>query len=69
MDSKKRLLLFAFQFPIALVIGVGLYFAYSMRVHDQPTIDWVVAVAIAVALDVFFTWRNTRHEKPEEKVS
>jgi hypothetical protein len=69
MTFKKRLIWFAFQFPITLIVAVGIYFAYSMQVHDQPTIDWVAAVAIAVALDALFTWRHTRHEKHEEKVS
>ena len=67
MTTKKRLILFAIQFPIMLVVGILLYFAYSMRVHDEPRIDWVVAILLAVALDVAITLLNKRDEKHHQK--
>jgi len=69
MNSKKRWILFAIQFPMTLLIGVLLYFAYSMQVHDQPNIDWVVAFVLAILLDVVITLINRRDEQHQHKIS
>lgn len=69
MISKKRFILFAVQFPIMLVVGALLYFAYSMRVHDLPRVDWVIAIALAVVLDVVVTLLNKRDESRQHKTS
>lgn len=63
MITRRRLYLFALQFPIALIVGALLYFAYSMRVHEQPSIDWLVAVILALLIDVVITLMNKRDEK------
>jgi membrane protein DedA with SNARE-associated domain len=65
MQSNKRLTFFLLQFPVCLLVGVLLSFAYSMRAHDQPSIDWLVALSLAIGLDVFFTWRNSREQKKQ----
>lgn len=69
MTSKKRLILFAIQFPIMLLVGALVYFAYSMRVHDQPRVDWIIAIALAVVLDVVVTLLNKRDEARQHKTS
>jgi hypothetical protein len=63
MFSKKRIMLMAFQFPVALLIGVLLTFAYSMQVHDQPEVNWSIAIALAIVFDVAVTWLQNRHDK------
>ena len=63
MFSKKRIMLMAFQFPVALLIGILLTFAYSMRVHEHPGVDWPIAIAIAIVFDVAITWLQHRNHK------
>jgi hypothetical protein len=65
MKSNKQFAFFLFQLPVCLLVGVLLSFAYSMRVHDQPSVDWLVALLLAIGLDVLFTWRNSREEKKQ----
>ena len=69
MTSKKRLILFALQFPITLLVAALLYFAYSLQVHDQPRIDWIVAFIVAVMLDVVITAINRRDERHQHRIS
>ena len=57
----------AFQFPVALLIGVLLTFAYSMQVHEQPGVNWSFAIAIAVVFDVTATWLQNRDDKKQPK--
>jgi predicted PurR-regulated permease PerM len=56
-------MLMAFQFPIALLIGVVLTFAYSMNVHEHPEVNWLIAVAFAIVFDVVVTWLQHRNDK------
>ena len=65
MQSNKRMAFFLLQLPICLLVGVLLSFAYSMRAHEQPSVDWLVALSLAIGLDVLFTWRNSREEKKQ----
>ncbi len=69
MFSKKRLLLMAFQFPVAFLLGVLFTFAYSLQAHDLPAVHWPIAVGLGVIFDVAFTWMQTRrdHEQDKEK--
>jgi hypothetical protein len=69
MVTKRRLTLFALQFPMTLLVGALLYFAYSLRVHDNPTVDWVVAIVLALVLDVVITWLNGRDERRRQKTA
>jgi hypothetical protein len=69
MFTKRRVALFALQFPMTLLIGTLLYFAYSLRVHDQPTVDWVIAILLALGLDVVITWLNGRDERRKQKTA
>lgn len=52
-----------------LLVGALVYFAYSMRVHDQPRVDWIIAIALAVVLDVVVTLLNKRDEARQHKTS
>ena len=65
MQSNKRLAFFLLQLPICLLVGVLLSFAYSMRAHDQPSIDWPIALLLGIGLDVLFTWRNSREQRKQ----
>ncbi len=69
MFTKRRMYLFAFQLPITLVVGVLLYFAYSMRVHEDPHIDWIVAVPLGVVIDILITLLNKRDEKNDHPIA
>jgi hypothetical protein len=66
MKSKKTLVFFLFQLPICLLVGILLSFAYSMQAHDEPSINWVIALLLALAMDVLFTWRSSREEKKHD---
>jgi hypothetical protein len=63
MTSKKRFILFLFQFPITLLVGILLTFGYSIRVHDQPGVDWPVAITLGIVIDVVMTVLNKRDER------
>jgi hypothetical protein len=63
MFSRKRIMLMAFQFPVALLIGVLFTFAYSMQVHEHPGVDLPIAIALAIVFDVAVTWLQHRHDK------
>ena len=69
MTSKKRMIMFAFQFPVTLLLGILFTFAYSMRAHEEPSIDWLVAVLLAIALDIVLTLWNMRDEKKHRVAS
>ena len=69
MISKKRLTMFAFLFPLMLVVGILISLVYSMNYDDFPGINWPVAVALAVFLDLFFTWRYRRDLRDDQKTT
>ena len=69
MKSKKRLMMFAFLFPLMLVVGILINLVYSLSYHEFPGIDWPVAVSLAVLLDLFFTWRYRRDLKDDQKTT
>ena len=69
MFTKKRLILFAIQFPITLLVGTLLYFAYSLRFHEEPTVDWAIAVGLALGLDIVITLWNMRDERRHQHAS
>ncbi len=62
MDLKKRFILFSVQFPIMLLVGILLSFGYSLKFSDEPGVDWLMAVALAVALWAVVTFVNKRDE-------
>ncbi len=63
MFTKRRVYLFLLQLPITLIVGIFLYFGYSMRVHEQPQIDWFVAITLGILVDIVLTLINKRDEK------
>lgn len=63
MNSKKNLMFFAFFFPVAFVVGLLISLAISLQFGEDVGVNWFVASAVAVALDLFVTWRNNRDEK------
>ena len=68
MITKRRFYLFALQLPITLIVGILLYFAYSMRAHEDPHIDWLIALSLGVLLDVVITMLNKRDEKRHQHI-
>ena len=69
MKSKKRLMMFAFLFPLMLVVGILINLVYSLNYHEFPGIDWPVAILLALVLDLFFTWRYRRDLKDDQKTT
>ena len=69
MITKRRFYLFALQLPITLIVGILLYFAYSMRFHEDPHIDWLIALSLGVLLDVVITMLNKRDEKRHQHIA
>jgi hypothetical protein len=69
MSFKKILVRYAAQFIPCLVAGVLMTFAYSMRYHEDPGVDWLVAFGLAIVLDLGVTWLNIRSEKRRQSGS
>jgi hypothetical protein len=63
MNTKKNVLFFIFVFPIALVIGILLSLALSLQFEEDVRINWFIAVAVGVLLDLLLTWRNSNDAK------
>ena len=63
MTSKKRFVLFLLQFPITFLVGILLTLAYSIRAHDQPAVDWTIAIILGIVIDLVFTALNKRDEQ------
>ncbi len=63
MTSKKRFILFLLQFPVTVLVGILLTFAYSVRFHDRPGVDWVAAIILGILIDVVATLLNKRDER------
>jgi hypothetical protein len=63
MNTKKNVLFFIFVFPIALVIGILLSLALSLQFEEDVRINWFIAVAVGVLLDLVLTWRNSNDAK------
>ncbi len=67
MVTKRRVYLFALQLPLTLVVGALLYFAYSIRAHESPQIDWPIALTIGVVIDIVITLVNKRDERRHQQ--
>jgi hypothetical protein len=63
MNTKKNVLFFIFVIPIALVIGILLSLALSLQFEEDVRINWFIAVAVGVLLDLLLTWRNSNDAK------
>jgi len=63
MSSNRRFILFLFQFPITFLVGILVAFGYSVEFDEQPSVDWVVAIVLGIALDGVLTLLNRRDER------
>jgi hypothetical protein len=66
MDFKKNLQFFVFVFPIAFVVGVLVSFIVSLQSEGDVEINWLIAVAAAIVMDILITWRNNRDAKRQK---
>jgi hypothetical protein len=66
MDFKKNLWFFAFVFPITFIIGLMVSFSISLQFEEHVQINWLIAVAVAIVLDLIATLRNNRDAKRQK---
>ena len=67
MFTKKTLVSFAVFFPIAFLIAILIGFALCLSFQEEVELNWIIVTAIAILLDSFVTWRNSRDWKHEKK--
>jgi len=69
MPFKRILIHYAIKFIPCFVAGILLTFAYSLKYHEEPGVDWLVAFGLAIVLDLAITWLNVRQENRQQKAS
>jgi hypothetical protein len=69
MSLKKILIHYVIKFVPCLAAGILMTFAYSLKYHEEPGVDWLVAFGLAVVMDLVITWLNIRQEKHQEKAT
>jgi hypothetical protein len=69
MSFKKILLHYAIKFVPCFIAGVLLTFAYSLKYHENPGVDWLLAFGMAIVMDLAITWLNIRQERRQQKAS
>jgi hypothetical protein len=68
MFNKKHIVSFSILFLPMLIVSALLNFVYSLNAHDYIQINWLIVILLAIVLDAFFTWTQTRRDnekKPE----
>jgi hypothetical protein len=63
MKPTMRLRYFLFTSIPMFFISLLTYTAYSIRVDDYLTIDWLAVLGLTMVLALFFTWWYTRKQK------
>jgi hypothetical protein len=63
MKPTMRLRYFLFTSIPMFFISLLTCTAYSIRVDDYLTIDWLAVLGLTMVLALFFTWWYTRKQK------
>jgi hypothetical protein len=66
MFTNKRIVFFSILFLPMLIVSALLNFAYSLNSHDYIQVNWLIVILLAIVLDAFFTWLQTRKEKEKK---
>jgi hypothetical protein len=62
MFTKKRIIFFSILLLPMLIVSALLNFVYSLNSHDYLQVNWLLVIILALVLDVFFTWMQTRKD-------
>ena len=63
MFAKKYIIYFLVLLLPMLVVSTLLNIAYSLQAHDYLHVNWLVVILLAIILDAFIVWMQTRKEK------
>jgi hypothetical protein len=63
MFTKKYIGLFIILFLPMFVVSTLLNFLYSLNVGENNHINWLMVILLAIVLDVFILWMQTRKEE------
>ncbi|RPI06521.1 MAG: hypothetical protein EHM64_02580 [Ignavibacteriae bacterium] len=63
MFTKKQIVFFSILFLPMLILSTLLNFVFSLNVHDYVEVNWFIVIILALVLDAFFTWTQTRKDK------
>ena len=66
MSTKQRIKYFFILFLPILLVSILINVVYSLQAHEYIKVDWLVVILLAIAIDAFLTWRQTRGEKKGE---
>jgi hypothetical protein len=63
MFTKKHIMYFIVLFLPMLVVSALLNLAYSIQAYDYIQINWPIVILLAIVMDAFVTWMQTRKDK------
>jgi hypothetical protein len=66
MFTKKHIMYFIVLFLPMLIISTLLNISYSLQAHDYIQINWLIVILLAIILDAFITWMQTRKDKEKK---
>lgn len=66
MFTKKRIVFFSVLFLPMLIVSALLHLVYSLNAHDYIQVNWLIVILLAIVLDAFFTWTQTRKDKEKK---
>ena len=63
MFKKKLIAYFIVLFIPMLIVSTLISLVYSLQVHEYIQINWLIVILLAIVMDGFFTWMQTRKDK------
>jgi dolichyl-phosphate-mannose--protein O-mannosyl transferase len=63
MFTKKYIGFFIILFFPMLFVSALINFLYSLNAHDYIQVNWLIVILLAIVLDAFVTWMQTRKEE------
>jgi uncharacterized protein YacL len=63
MFTKKYVAYFIVLLLPMLIVSTLLNLAYSLQAHDYIQINWLIVILLAIILNAFITWMQTRKDK------
>jgi hypothetical protein len=65
MSTKQRIKYFFILFLPIFLVSFLINVVYSLEVHEFIKVDWLIVILLAIAIDAFLTWRQTRIPKKD----
>ena len=63
MFTKKHIMYFIVLLLPMLIVSALINLSYSLNAHDYIQINWLIVILLAIILDAFITWMQTRKDK------